>query len=72
VRLHNRIKEYRELRGFTIQALADVAGLSKSTVFIVETGWRGTMPRLKTIQKIARALNCTVDDLFPDRVILHE
>ena len=72
MRLQNRIKEFRELRGFTIQGLAEVAGLSKSTVFIVETNWRGTMPRLKTIQKIARALNCTVDDLFPDRVISHE
>lgn len=48
----NRIREIREARGWTLQALADAAGLSKSALGRIETGESDLkMSRLRVIAK---------------------
>ena len=72
------IKALREAAGFTQQALADAAGISRSTLVRIELGL-GIRPGYQNIQRIASALhcrpedivstsalNCTVDDLLGD------
>ncbi len=57
------VRAWREHRGLTVQALADVAGLSKPYVSQIEGGKRtGTAATLK---KLARALGVPMDVLQP-------
>jgi DNA-binding XRE family transcriptional regulator len=50
-----RVKELREAKGLTLEALAAKAGLSKHTVVKVETGRRRNVTR-RTLVGLARAL----------------
>lgn len=56
------IKDKREQMNISQQHLADALGIDQSTVCLWETG--KTMPRAKLLPKIAKILNCTVDDLL--------
>ena len=56
------IKEKREQMNMSQQVLADSLGIDQSTVCLWETG--KTMPRAKLLPKIAKILNCSVDDLL--------
>lgn len=56
------IKDKREQMNISQQFLADALGIDQSTVCLWETG--KTMPRAKLLPKIAKILNCTVDDLL--------
>lgn len=56
-----RIREVREARGWTQQALADKAGLSKGFLSDVENGHRGISS--DNLLKIANALEATLDYL---------
>ena len=47
--------------------LAELAGLSPKTVGRYMRGER--VPDAMTLRKIARALNCSIDDLLPDEEI---
>jgi transcriptional regulator with XRE-family HTH domain len=62
--ISDRLKELRNKAGMTQQALATVAGLSISAIIHIEAG-RIPDPRLSTLQALARALGCKVDDLAP-------
>jgi len=53
-----QIKELRTDRGLTLQALANQSGLSKSFLSEIENGKR--LPRLETINKIAKAMKLRV------------
>lgn len=58
----NPVRVWREHRGLSTKALAEVAGLAPAYISQIETGKReGT---IKTMRKIAVALNITMDDLL--------
>lgn len=52
----------RRRRGFTIPALAELAGIHKNTLNRAEGGCGITAP---TLCKLARALDVTLDELVP-------
>ena len=58
----NPIRVWREHRGMTQQALADVAGISKPYLSQIETGERDGHA---VLSKIAEALNLSVDEIIP-------
>ena len=57
-----RIRELRQLRGLTLQALADVSGLSTSMLSLVERG--RASPSIGSLIVIASALSVTMSDLL--------
>ena len=57
-----KIKERRESIGMTQQELADRAGVSRTTIAMLEVNGGNTTT--KTISKIATALDTTIDALF--------
>lgn len=61
----NRIREWREKRGLTIEALAEMAGLSVSYLSRMERGGRNVS--LKNIAKLAVPLRISEADLAPSR-----
>jgi transcriptional regulator with XRE-family HTH domain len=61
-RLGRRIREERDKRGMTQQALADKTGLSRGFIARLETGRHD--PSATTLAKLARALRVDVGDLF--------
>lgn len=56
--------ERRNEKGLSDRALAEIAGLSKSTINNIET--EKTSPTLKQLKNIAMALDCKISDLFDD------
>ena len=59
----SKIKEFRKKAGLTLQELADKAGLYKSNISDIENEKR-FKPNLRTLERIAEALNCAVGDFF--------
>lgn len=60
-----RIKEIRELKKMSQEELAQKSGVSRTTISNLENDTdRTTM--ISTLQKIARALGVTVDQIFLD------
>ncbi len=57
----NRIREIRQLRGMTLQGLADTSGLSPSMLSLVERG--RASPSIGSLIVIAQALAITMSDL---------
>ncbi len=57
-----RFKELRTARGFSIRKLAEEAGVSTETIYSLEHGRR--QPSVRTLGKIARALDVEVKDFF--------
>lgn len=58
----NRVRALRETRGLSQAELAEAAALSRQSVSAIETG-RAT-PAVDVALRIARALECRVEDLF--------
>lgn len=58
-----KLKQVRESIGITQYELAEKAGLSRQTIFNLESGCVVTTST-KTMLKIARALNESVTDIF--------
>lgn len=58
-----RIKEIREERGMSQSELAEKTGLTRATIWRLETGEEETTTT-KTLLKIASALSVTVGELF--------
>ena len=56
------IKTIRGKVGFTQKVLSQKIDVDRSTVAKWETG--KSFPRIATLPKIAKALNCHVDDLY--------
>lgn len=56
------IKYYRAAKGLTQEELAELMGTSQAAVGMWETGAR--MPRADKLPKLAKALGCSVSDLF--------
>ena len=61
-RLLNRLNELRGERGLTQAALAELVGVSRKTVNTVENGV--FVPSTLLALKLARALDCRVEDIF--------
>ena len=59
------IKRYRRERGLSQEDLARAAGVTYSALTKIEAGYVQD-PRVKTLQRIAIALEVTVDDLLKE------
>ena len=57
------LKKMREAKNLTQQKLAEQTDIAVRTYKYYESGER--VPDVRTAQKIAKALNATVDELFP-------
>lgn len=62
-RFGKRIKRLRERADLTQEQLAEKTSLSTPSIGYIEIGKH--FPRLKNLQKIAKALGVRVKDLFP-------
>lgn len=68
--MRNRIKHFRELRGLTQEQLADLAGMSKAYVGLLENGKRQL--NANGLEKLAVALRCKPSDLIQEDTDLPE
>jgi putative transcriptional regulator len=60
--LNNNLEVFRRQAGFTQQQLSDLANVSRKSINAIENGIY--IPSALLALKIARALNCKVEDLF--------
>ncbi|WP_224373024.1 substrate-binding domain-containing protein [Hyalangium versicolor] len=58
----NRVRQVREARGLSQVALATSSGLTRQSVGAIEAG--RSMPAVDVALRIAKALDCRVEDLF--------
>lgn len=58
-----KIKEMREAKDMTQEELAEKSGVSRVTISGLENGTERNTTS-KTLVKIARALDCTVEQIF--------
>ena len=58
-----RIREIREMRGMSQSELAEKTGITRATIWRLETGEEETTTT-KTLLKIAEALGASVGELF--------
>ena len=61
----NKLAAIRKSKGLSQQALADMTGLSRSTIGMYEIG--KNEPNFNQLNKLANALNVTVSDLIDDQ-----
>lgn len=61
--MNTKLKELRELRGLSIYELEDISDVSSSYINNLENGYKKN-PSLKTMKKLAKALNVSVAELF--------
>ena len=59
---HNKLEEFRKASSLTQSELAEKVEVSRKSINSVENGIY--IPTTLLALKIAKALNCTVDDLF--------
>ncbi len=57
-----QVKIFRELAGLSQQQVADALSISQQAYAKYETG--ESNPRADKLPELAKALNCTIDDLF--------
>jgi len=62
LKLKNRLKEYRQAKGYTQSQLADIIGSSKNTISSIETGQ--FCPTAYLAALLCVALECKFEDLF--------
>lgn len=60
----NTIRKRREMAGIRQEDLANILGVDRSAVGKWETGENN--PRFELLPALARALDCTIDELFVD------
>jgi len=65
--LGKRIKEERKKRELTQEKLAELSGVTNTFISFIESGNKNAS--LKTIKKIADALQITLSDLFSEMAI---
>ena len=58
-----RLREFREAKGLSGNELARIAGVSRMTIYKLETGAQQSYT-MRTLQKIASALSIPMDELF--------
>lgn len=62
--VRKNIRKYRQLRGYTLQELADLTGLTHGYVRDLECLSIDKTPLLETLGKFANALNIDIKQLF--------
>ncbi len=63
--LKHRLRRLRLQRGWNVEELARRAGVSRTTMYLLEKGITSA-PRAKTLQQIARTLDVPVEELAPE------
>lgn len=58
----NKIQEFRQLKGYTQEQLAVLLNISGDYLGKIERGQK--VPSLKLAVRIAKLLDCTLNDLF--------
>lgn len=58
-----KIKEIREKKQISQTKLAQMSGISRATIWALENGTERTTTT-RTLEKIAKALNTTIEELF--------
>jgi len=58
----DKVKSRAEAKGTTIKALEAETGLANGTIY----GWDKSKPYAESLQKVAAALNCKMEDLMPE------
>ena len=58
----NRVRDLRQARGWTQQALADAAGVSRQSINSIECN--RYVPSLPLALMFARVFGCTTDEIF--------
>lgn len=64
--VRKNIRKYRKMRKYTLQELADLAGLSHGYVRDLESFGIEKTPLLETLGKIANALEIDIRQLFDE------
>ena len=59
-----KVKEMRKLRNLTQEQLSELSGVSRAIISGLEAMNSNMTTTTETLIKIARALNCTVSDIF--------
>lgn len=60
--LYNRLKEYRARIGVNQQQFGSMVGVSRQTISLIERG--DYSPSVTLALKIAKVLNCSVEEVF--------
>ena len=68
--IHARITQLREQRGYTVNKLANLAGISQSSLREIELGMK--TPRIDTLSYICDALHITLRDFFDDEALVQQ
>lgn len=66
IQVRKNIRKYRIIRGYTLQELADLTGLTHGYVRDLECLSIDKTPTLETIGKFANALEIDIRQLFDD------
>ncbi len=66
----NNLKELREKRGYSLQELGDMCGLSKAQLWQLEKPTAN--PTLKTAYAIAKILGVDITDIWPNTIKIVE
>ena len=61
--MYTRIKYLRFQQGWTQDELAKHANLGRNTIITTEAG---KIPRMKSLNELAKAFNCSVKDLYTE------
>lgn len=64
--LYEEMTKWRKLRGLSLEELAVKSSVPLSTLKKVMSG-NTPNPQIETVQAIADALDCTLDDFIPDK-----
>lgn len=59
------IRRHRLEKGWTFEDLESLSGVSRSTIYVAETGFRGRGLRMDTLRLLATALQIPIDTLMP-------
>ena len=59
----NKIKQIREEKGLTMKKLSEISNVSAGYICHLENGTR-THPSIEVMEKIAKALNKTIFEIF--------
>lgn len=66
IQVRKNIRKYRKMRGYTLQELADLTGLTHGYVRDLECLTINKTPTLETIGKFANALEIDIRQLFDE------
>ncbi|MDM7266510.1 MAG: helix-turn-helix transcriptional regulator [Aquificaceae bacterium] len=58
----NRVREYRQRLGLSQEELSRITGIPRTTISSIESG--SVMPSVDYALRLARALGCSVEELF--------